>query len=177
LDPFNYPAYNAPPGLVALFKSPDPSIYFKSSHDFTLVSINEDLVSGTCSKLFSVQRADIFRLKMDEFSSLVLNPSLDSDMDLSQSLIGIELLIKSSLTAENLNLDPDPESNMSVTRVFNKNVSTHIVLNLSCVSLNLLNQYVFAFTAKGEYSHFCDGYQPNIFDPNCEYSSSYCYNS
>jgi hypothetical protein len=110
LNPYNYPAYNAPVGLSALLKTPDPLIYFESQP--TVIDVIQDydvmdpenphLFDLSCEKKEKWRNETQFNLRFDESLEIALNSSLDFDLNQTGSYILVEVMLSNKIP-ENLN--------------------------------------------------------------------------
>lgn len=101
LTPFNYPAYNAPVGLVASLKTPESISDFESSFSSQLNAqyINSALQSQ-CLRWYTVNSLVDFKLRIEGGIEYILNPSLDFDMTSTETYAALEISLRRSAGLE-----------------------------------------------------------------------------
>jgi hypothetical protein len=151
LNPFNYPAYNAPVGLSALLRTPEPLFYFDS--EIISEEVIEDYQPYDCERTEVWTNETSLDLRFDEAIDVALNQSLDFDLDRTATYVMVEVQLSDIVPdPDNLNTFPlvntydviSTEGNLSLESETRSSSGRQYTYKSEWVLLEDLNQMVFS---------------------------------
>lgn len=152
LNPYKYPAYNAPTGMSALLRTPSPKFRFESTVDEEVVS---DWVYPACEQTEKYTNNLDFKMRFDAAPVIALNPSLDFDMDRTASYVMVEVHVEDGLPSQLGSLTTVEKSisgNMFLEYEKHESDKRVYQYNSKWVMLEDLNQHLFGFQLSDEYT-------------------------